>query len=72
MSHASKYPYETDKVDNDKAFIRSMTDRALVNSFRLHGLSLAEMDRGELLGVICWLIKNPDIYRNLKQDEPQR
>src|SRR5262245_40224033 len=50
------------RTERDKSFIRSVVDRKLINSFRLHGVTIAEMGRAELLGVICWLIKNPGIY----------
>ena len=51
--------YDDDNIEHYKKAVRSMTDKQLVETFRFHGLSLAQMDRAELLAVICFLAKNP-------------
>jgi hypothetical protein len=57
MSHDD---YE--RVDHYKAQVRSMQDRKLIESFRFNGLTLGDMDRAELLGVICFLANNPSSF----------
>ena len=49
----SREDYE--RVDHYKAQVRSMQDRKLIETFRFNGLTLGDMDRAELLGVICFL-----------------
>lgn len=44
-----------DKRERAKRAVRAFHDQAVLDRFRFHGLSLAEMDRAELLGVISFL-----------------
>lgn len=51
-----------ERTDREKLHIRAHVDQKQVNAFRFYGVSLAEMDRQELLGVICSLINHPHAY----------
>ncbi len=57
MSHE-----DAEQSDYAKTAIRAMQDRKLIETFRFHGLTLGDMDRAELLGVICFLANNPMNY----------
>ena len=59
-----------DKRSRARRAVRSFHDANLVETFRFHGLSLADMDRAELLGVISFLATNGAYVRTVKiQDE---
>lgn len=49
---------EVEQRDHYRKMVRSFHDQTAIESFRFHGLSIAEMDRAELLGVISFLLKN--------------
>ncbi len=53
---------DSERVDNYRAQVRSMQDRKLIETFRFNGLTLGDMDRAELLGVICFLANNPNSF----------
>ena len=53
---------DAEKTDREKLHIRAHVDQKQINAFRFYGVSIAEMDRQELLGVICFLIKHPQAY----------
>ena len=50
-------PRDDDEIEHNKRVLRSMQDADMLRKFEFHGLCLAEMDRAELLGVICLLCK---------------
>lgn len=56
MSHDDQ-----ERVEHYKAQVRHMQDRKLIEGFRFNGLTLGDMDRAELLGVICFLANNPSL-----------
>lgn len=57
MSHE-----DLERVERYKLQVRSMQDRKLIETFLFNGLTLGDMDRSELLGVICFLANNPNVY----------
>ena len=54
--------------ERSKRAVRSFHDAALIETFRFHGLSIAEMDRAELLGVISFLATTGQFVRTVKVD----
>ena len=51
-----------EKLEREKRHIRAHVKQEQINAFRFYGVSIAEMDRQELLGVICFLINHPQAY----------
>ena len=54
--------------ERSKRVVRAFHDASLIETFRFHGLSIAEMDRAELLGVISFLATNGQFIRTVKVD----
>lgn len=52
-----------DQKERDKRHVRSLQNPRIVADFRLCNVSIAEADRAELLGMICWLIKGSEAFR---------
>ncbi len=64
---APKMDYDAESERSGaKRAVRSFHDAKLVETFRFHGLSLADMDRAELLGVISFLAANSQTIRTVK------
>lgn len=57
----------TDQKERDKQHIRSLQQPRLIADFRLCNVAIAEMERAELLGAICWLLKG-----QLAKEPPKR
>lgn len=51
-----------EKTEREKRHIRAHVKQEQINAFRFYGISIAEMDRQELLGVICFLIDHPRAF----------
>ena len=51
-----------EKLDREKFHIRAHVKHNVITDFRFYGVSIAEMGRPELLGVICFLIEHPHAY----------
>ncbi len=63
--------HAAEKRARAKEAVRAFHDQSLVESFRFHGLSLAEMDRAELLGVISFLAMADGYMRTVKLDDQE-
>ena len=59
----------TDKKERDKRHVRSLQNPRIVADFRLCNVSIAEADRAELLGMICWLITGKDAFKQPKRKQ---
>lgn len=52
--------------DRARLAVRAFHNAKVVETFRFHGLSLADMDRAELLGVISFLATNGAYLKTVK------
>lgn len=53
---------DSEEVERAKKYIRSFRSDKTIETFRFFHLTLGDMDRAELLGVICFLIKNQGFF----------
>ncbi len=52
---------KAEERERSKRAVRAFHDARVIDSFRFHGLSIAEMDRAELLGVISFLASSGNL-----------
>ena len=52
-----------DQKERDKRHVRSLQNPRIISTFSVCGVTIAEADRAELLGMICWLVKGSDAFR---------
>jgi hypothetical protein len=60
---------DEEQRERAKRAVRSFHDSKLIETFRFHGLSIAEMDRAELLGLISFLATQGQYLRTVKIDD---
>ena len=59
--------HDDERREHYQRVVREMQDEEFIKTFRMFDLSLAQMDRAELLGLICFMAKNPMHFRPVKE-----
>ena len=54
------------RIEGGKRQLRAMQDDGFIATFAMFDVSLAHMDRAELLGVICFLARESGFLSNRK------
>lgn len=55
--------YQRDEIESAKYMIQEFIDWKLIDETQLCGLKIVQMDRAELLGMICFLLRHPSLYK---------